>query len=108
MNYLKVMKIYSIDIKDEVHEFIYDYSDYVFRFSFNRELSLKIFNRFYEKIFSLKIFPNRFPMFNQKYRVFTIDKKFRVFYQVDDENKKVIINQIFSSYENYDERFFNI
>lgn len=96
------MKIYRVDISDEVHNFIYEQADYVFRISFSQEASQNIFNMLYKEIFSLKVFPNRFPIFNNKYRVFTIKKKFRVFYKVDEENLIVTVNQIFSSYENYE------
>lgn len=102
------MQEYNIIIKEWVFLYIKETWEYIYRFSFSRKIADEFVKNIMNKIFSLKIFPNRFPMFNQKYRVFTIDKKFRVFYQVDDENKKVIINQIFSSYENYDEKFFNI
>jgi len=95
------MKIYKIEIKDNVHEFIWELGEYIFKNSFSFEISKNIIDNIYKDIFSLKVFPNRFPEFNNNYRVLTIDKKYRVFYIVDEENMKVIISRIFASVENY-------
>jgi len=99
------MKIYNLEIKDNVHEFIWELWEYIFRYSFSIDVSKKLMDHIYKEIFSLKIFPNRFPKFNDKYRVLTIDKKYRVFYIVDEKNEKVIISRIFASVENYIEQF---
>jgi lipocalin len=61
----------------------------------------------YKEIFSLKIFPNRCPQFNEKYRVLTINKRYRVFFIVSEENQKVIISRIFASFENYENTLEN-
>jgi len=95
------MKIYKIEIKDNVHEFIWELGEYIFKNSFSFEISNNIIDNIYKDIFSLKVFPNRFPEFNNNYRVLTINKKYRVFYIVDEENMKVIISRIFASVENY-------
>jgi len=99
------MKIYKIDIKNNVHEFIWELWEYIFRNTFNFTSSKKIVDEIYKEIFSLKIFPNRYTKFNNKYRVLTINKKYRVFYFVDEENMNVIISRIFSSHENYIEKY---
>lgn len=93
--------IYNIEIKDNVRKKINDISNYIYRFSFSKESSKKVYNKIYEWIFSLKIFPNRFPEFNSKYRVLTINKKYRVFYKIDEENQTIIVSSIFSSNEDY-------
>ncbi|MDP3381234.1 MAG: type II toxin-antitoxin system RelE/ParE family toxin [bacterium] len=69
--------------------------------SFDFENSKTIMNNIYKDIFSLKIFPNRFPSFNDKFRVMTINKKYRVFFVVDEENTTIIVSRIFFSSENY-------
>lgn len=74
------MKEYNIFIKDEVFIYLKEYAEYIYRFSFSREIADKTVAWIIQEIFSLKIFPNRYPIFNSKYRVFTIKKKFRVFY----------------------------
>ncbi|MDP2090539.1 MAG: hypothetical protein Q8K30_02975 [Candidatus Gracilibacteria bacterium] len=95
------MKIYNIKIRDSVHEFVGDLGEYIFRMSFDFENSKTIMNNIYKDIFSLKIFPNRFPSFNDKFRVMTINKKYRVFFVVDEENTTIIVSRIFFSSENY-------
>lgn len=95
------MKIYNIKIRDSVHEFVWDLWEYIFRMSFDFENSKTIMNNIYKDIFSLKIFPNRFPSFNDKFRVMTINKKYRVFFVVDEENTTIIVSRIFFSSENY-------
>ncbi len=96
------MKIYNIDIKSEVHDFIWDVWEYIFKESFSFSVSKKVMDNIYKNIFSLKVFPYRYPEFNDKYRVFTINKKYRVFYHIDEENNTIIISRIFSSYQNYE------
>lgn len=98
------MKIYNVEIKDSVRIRINEISDYIFRFSFSKESTKKIYDNIYKDIFSLKIFPNRFPKFDEKYRVLTIDKKYRVFFIVDEKSLNIIVSRIFLSYENYIER----
>ena len=90
------MRIYKVEIKDNVHEFIWELGEYIFRYSFSFETSKNIMDQIYKEIFSLKIFPNRYPEFNKKYRVFFI---------VDEQNMNVLISRIFSSTENYVEQF---
>jgi plasmid stabilization system protein ParE len=97
--------IYEIKIKEEVREKINDISDYIYRFSFSKEIAIRTYNQIYKEIFSLKIFPNRYPKFNEKYRVLTINKRYRVFFIVDDDNMNITISRIFSSSENYIEIF---
>ncbi len=99
------MKIYKIKIKDNVHEFIWELGEYIFRHSFNFYTSKKIIDQIYKDIFSLKIFPNRYQEFNKTYRVLTINKKYRVFFIVDEKNMNVVISKIFSSTENYIKQF---
>ena len=97
--------IYNIEIKDLVREKINDISNSIYRFSFSKESSKKVYNQIYKEIFSLKIFPNRFPEFNKNFRVLTINKKYRVFFRVDDENMNVIVSRIFYSSEDYSDKF---
>ncbi len=96
------MKEYKLEIKEEVHKYIYEIWEYIFRFSFSFSISNKVVKDIYKNIFSLKIFPERFPKFNETYRVFTINKKYRVFYRIDEEKNKVVVSRIFSSYEDYE------
>lgn len=79
------MKIYKIEIRDNVHEFIWELWEYIFRHTFNYESSKNNMDKIYKEIFWLKIFPNRYPKFNQKYKVLTINRKYRVFYIIDEK-----------------------
>jgi plasmid stabilization system protein ParE len=97
------MQIYNLEIKDSVHDFIWEIWEYIFRHSFNFNSSEKIINLIYKEIFSLKIFPYRCHDFNEIYKVLTINKRYRVFYRVLEEQKTVIISRIFASWENYPE-----
>ncbi len=96
------MKIYEVEIKNETREKINEISNYIYRFSFSKEIAYKNYDMIYREIFSLKIFPERFPKFNETYRVFTINKKYRVFYKIEEEKNKVVVSRIFSSYEDYE------
>ena len=100
------MEIYKVNIKDNVHEFIWELGEYIFRHSFSFDISKKVMDEIYKEIFSLKIFPNRYPDFNEKYRVLTINKKYRVFFLVDEDNMTVIVSRIFSSFEDYVSNFY--
>jgi hypothetical protein len=97
--------IYEIEIKNLVREKINEISDYIYRFSFSKDIAKNTYNEIYKEIFTLKIFPNRYPCFNSKYRVLTINNNYRVFYKVNETKKVVIVSRIFSSYENYETKF---
>ncbi|MBS9775103.1 type II toxin-antitoxin system RelE/ParE family toxin [Candidatus Gracilibacteria bacterium] len=98
------MKQYKIEIKDNVHIAIREIGEYIFRFSFNKTSSDTTVKNLYQEFFSLTIFPYRFPILNENYRVMTVDKKYRILYTVVEQDQTVIIAKIFSSYENYDEQ----
>lgn len=100
LNY-KAMKIYDIKIKDVVRRKVNDISNYIYRFSFSKDIVQKNYNMIFKEIFSLKIFPERFPKFNENYRVLTIKKRYRVLYKIEKDT--IVVSSIFSSYENYDE-----
>lgn len=100
-----MLKIYKVEIKDSVRETINEISEYIYRFSFSRESSRKVYDEIYKKIFSLKIFPKKYSKFNEKYRVITIDKKYRVFFKVDEEKEIVFVSAIFYSKEDYSYKF---
>lgn len=104
---MRNMKIYNVKIRDSVHEFIWDLWEYIFRMTFDFEISKKLMEKIYKDIFTLKIFPNRFSSFNEKYIVMTINKKYRVFFIVDEVNSTIIVSRIFFSSENYLEWFID-
>ena len=100
------MKIYNIEIKDSVHNFLWELWEYLFMQSFSFQTSKRVIDEIYKEIFSLKIFPYRYESFNEKYRVLTVGKKYRIFYYVDENTNTVIVSQIFSSYQDYNNYIF--
>lgn len=97
---------YKIFIEDYVHLKIREFSEYNFRFTFDFSSSENLSKNIYKEIFSLKIFPNRCPNYGKNFRVFLIDKKFKVFYKVYEDKKEVVIFDIFSTSENYLSKIF--
>lgn len=86
---------YKIVIRDVVHEDIYELSEYVFRFSFSREISKKIYDDLYANIFSLDFMPNRYQVYFWDYRRIIVNGSYKIIYKVDEESKKVIIIRVF-------------
>ncbi|MDP2395692.1 MAG: type II toxin-antitoxin system RelE/ParE family toxin [bacterium] len=87
--------MYDIKIKESVLQDLEEISEYIFRMSYSIELSNNIYDKIMASIISLKIFPYSFPIFENNYRVITIDKRYRVFYKVDEISKVVIVQYIF-------------
>jgi len=94
--------MYDIQIKKSVLHDLEEISDYIFRFSFSRETADKIYDKIMASIISLKIFPFSFPVFEDDFRVMTVDSKYRIFYKINDNSKVIIVQYIFWSAENYE------
>ncbi len=95
---------YKIVIRDVVHEDIYELSEYIFRFSFSKEISKKIYDDLYTNIFSLNFMPNRYQVYFWEYRRIIVNWSYKIIYKVEEKNKKVIIIRVFrteNSQENY-------
>lgn len=95
--------MYNVKVKESVLQDLEEIVEYIFRLSYSLELADKIYDKIMASIISLKIFPYSFPVFENNFRVMTIDKKYRVFYQVDEKLKVVIVQYIFWSSEDYDD-----
>ena len=93
--------MYDIEIRESVLEDLNEISDYIFRFSFSQETANKIHDELMWRILSLKIFPYMFPVFEKQYRIMTVRKRYRIFYEVNENKKLVTIQYIFASEENY-------
>lgn len=85
---------YRIVIRDEVHDDIFELSDYIYRMSYDSFVSKKIYDDLYKAIFSLDFLPNRHEKYIWEYRRIIVNGSYRVFYRVDEENKKVIIIRV--------------
>lgn len=95
------MQKYNIEILKEVELNLNEIMDYIFRFTFSQESVDKIYKEVITSIYSLQILPYRFIECRNNYRIIIIRKKYRVFYKVDEINKKVIVYRIISSLQNF-------
>jgi len=93
--------IYKIKITELAKIEIKNISNYIFINSFSKDKADKIYNEIYSKIYSLSIFPEIYSIYNENYRVMTINKKYRVFYTINNLDKTVTIRYVFSSSQNY-------
>lgn len=103
---MKIMKFYNIEFTQVFVDKVNEISDYIYRFYFNKESSLKVYNNIYKEVFWLRILPHRYPVFNKIYRVLNISKKYKVIFKIDEENEKVVILRIYSRFENLEEKYF--
>lgn len=85
---------YKIEIPNLVHRDIEELSDYIFRFSFDINISKKVYDNLYKSIFSLDFMPNRFEKYIWEYRRIIVNWSYKILYRVDEENKKVIIIRV--------------
>jgi hypothetical protein len=51
---------YKIEIPVIVEKDIEELTEYIFRFSYDKEISMKIYNELYKAIFSLEFMPRRY------------------------------------------------
>ena len=98
---------YKVVIRNEVHDDIYEFADYIFRFSFSKEIAQKIYNEIYSKIYSLNFMPHMYQKVLWEYRVALIKKTYRIFYRVEEENKKVIIVRVIRTDQNIEGILFD-
>lgn len=94
--------LYEIEIPNIVHNNISELTDYIYRFSFDLNISRKIYDELYKSIFSLNFLPNRYEKYIWEYRRVIVKWSYRVIYRVDEENMKVIIIRIFRTEQNFD------
>lgn len=86
---------YKIEIPQIVHNDINNLSDYIFRFSFSKEIAKKVFDNLYSSIFSLDFMPNRYETYFWEYRRIIVNWSYKIIYKVDEKEKKVIIIRVF-------------
>jgi len=98
--------IYKIKITQLAKLEIKNISNYIFMNSFSESIANKVYNEIYSKIYSLSIFPEIYPIYEKDYRVMTINKKYRVFYTVNNLDKIVTVKYVFSSSQNYKEYLY--
>ena len=99
--------IYTVDLKDEAKNDIFELTDYIFRFSFSRNISDKIYDEIYQKIFSLEFMPHMYQKVLWEYRVALVKKTYRIFYRIEEENNKVIIVRVIRTDQNIEDILFD-
>ena len=77
-------------VEDNINELV----DYIYRFSFSIEITKNIYNELYKAIFSLNFLPNRYEKHIWEYRRIIVKWSYKIFYKVDENNKKVIIIRV--------------
>lgn len=103
---MKIMKFYDIEFTQVFVDKVNEISNYIYKFYFNKESSVKIYNKIYKEVFWLKILPHRYPIFNKHYRVLNISWKYKIIFKIDEEMQKVVILRIYSRFENVEENYF--
>lgn len=98
---------YTVDLKDEAKNDIFELVDYIFRFSFSQKISDKIYDEIYQKVFSLEFMPEMYQKVLWEYRVALVKKTYRIFYRVEEKNKKVIIVRVIKTDQNIEDILFN-
>jgi len=98
---------YIVELKDEAKNDIFELADYIFRFSFSQNISDKIYDEIYQKVFSLEFMPEMYQKILWEYRVALVKKTYRIFYRVEEENKKVIIVRVIRTDQNIEDILFN-
>ncbi|USN57938.1 MAG: type II toxin-antitoxin system RelE/ParE family toxin [Candidatus Peribacteria bacterium] len=94
---------YIVEIPPSVIKEIDRLSDYVFRFSFSGDIAKKVYDNLFRGIFSLEFMPYRFQQVLGDYRVVVVKGSYRVFYKIDETNKKVIIIRVLRSEQDFDD-----
>lgn len=88
---------YIIEMPPIVKNDIIELSDYIYRFSFNQEIAKRIYDDLYKAIFSLEFLPYRYETYIGEYRRIIVKWSYKIFYKIDEDNKKVIIIRVIRS-----------
>lgn len=88
---------YKIEIPKVVENDISELSDYIYRFSYDKEIARKVYDELYKSIFSLDFLPNRYQKYIWEYRRIIVKWSYKIYYKIDEINSKVIIIRILRS-----------
>ena len=95
------MQKYNLKINKKVYEFLEELNIYIFDKTKSIQLSEKVTNSILKEMNFLKDFPYSYPEFNKRYRYMIINKKYIIFYKINEKQKKVTIHRIYSTSQNY-------
>jgi len=94
------MKKYEIIILKEVDIQIQSILNYIYLETYDKNLIKNISDILYWACYSLNYFPYRYRVYFDNIRILNI-KSFRIFYEVFEEEQKVVIFKILSQYQKY-------
>ncbi len=94
------MKEYEIIILNEVELQIENILNYIYLNTYNKNLVKKISDLLYWSCYSLKYFPYRFQIWFDNVRILNV-KNFRIFYEIFEKERKVVIFQILWQSQDY-------
>ena len=86
--------IYNIEIPDNVRDDIDKLTDYIYKKSFSKTISKKIYDELYRVIFSLNFMPEMYQKYLWEYRRVIVKWSYKIIYKIDEENKKVIVIRV--------------
>ncbi|MDQ7009196.1 MAG: type II toxin-antitoxin system RelE/ParE family toxin [Candidatus Gracilibacteria bacterium] len=90
--------IFSLDSQDDLNEIM----DYIERMTFSIEKANKIANEIISKTILLKNYPYMYQKVYKNYHSLSVKNK-RIFYEIDDKRKEVIIIHILGGFQNYED-----
>jgi plasmid stabilization system protein ParE len=94
--------MYKIIFSERSLSDINEISNIIFNFTLSEKITNTIYKNLILNIQKLEYLPFMFVEYGY-YRVMTIDKKYRVFYKINEKKKIVKIHRIFFSSSNYQE-----
>lgn len=100
------MENYYVDISPDVDDDIVELTDYIYRMSFSKSTAARIYNELYSKIYSLNFLPQMYQKVLWDYRVALVKKTYRIFYRIEEEDKKVIVVRVIRTDQNIEDILF--
>jgi len=89
--------IFSLDAQNDLNEIM----DYIERMTFSVEKANKIANEILSRTILLKNYPYMYQKVYKNFHSFSVKNK-RIFYEICDERKEVVIIHILWWYQNYE------
>ena len=86
---MKYKVIFSLDAQNDLNEII----DYIERMTFSKETANKVANKIISRTILLRSYPYVYQKFYKNYHSFSVKNK-RIFYEICEEKKEVIIYRI--------------
>lgn len=85
---------YDVEVPRRAYEDITELSNYVFQFSMNKNIAIKVYNDLYKAISSLEFMPERYQEYLGEYRRIIVKGSYKIIYKINIEEKKVVIIRV--------------